>query len=149
MPEITFFNCVRTILEKLFQSDESIESVGKNIILRFIIGEGFKRSNAIHDSLFIAERVATVEEKEKDIEHFKKYFNVFFSKLALFLKNRNEKITLKVKKRKLYFVCSSGRMTANYKKINRRQNINRKRRNKTNGGMNPTDISTKERRKSV
>ena len=103
----------------------------------------------LHDSLFIAERVATVEEKEKDIEHFKKYFNVFFSKLALFLKNRNEKITLKVKKRKLYFVCCSGRMTANYKKINRRQNINRKRRNKTNGGMNPTDISTKERRKSV
>ena len=92
-----------------------------------------------------------MDETQKEVKHFKKYFVVFFSKLALFLKKRNEKISFVVKKRKLYFVCCSGMMgcmTANYKKINRRQNINRKRRNKTNGGMNPTDITTKEKRKS-
>ena len=101
------------------------------------------------DSLILAERESTVEEKQKEIKHFKKYFVVLFSKLALFLKKRNEKISFEMKKRKLYFVCCSGCMTANYKKTNRRQNINRKRRNKTNGGMNQTDISTKERRKSL
>ena len=96
---------------------------------------------------FLAAKVTTTDE----MKHFKKYFSVFFSKLVLFIKKRNEKISFEVKKKKLFFVCCSGMMgcvMANYKKLIRGQNINRKRRNKTNGRKLP-DISTKERRKSV
>ena len=74
---------------------------------------------------FLAAKVTTTDE----MKHFKKYFSVFFSKLVLFIKKRNEKISFEVKKKKLFFVCCSGMMgcvMANYKKLIRGQNINRK-----------------------
>ena len=100
---------------------------------------------------FLAEKGNTADEIGKGVQHFKKYFSVFFSKLVLFIKKRNEKISLEVKKKKLYFVCCSGMMgcmMANYKKLIRGQNIKRKIRNKTNG-IKLADILRKERRKSV
>ena len=97
-------------------------------------------------SLFLAEKGTKADDKEKEMKQFNQYFSVFFSKLVLFMKKRNEKISFEVKKKKLYFVCCYG-MMANYKKMIRGQNINRKRRNKTNG-RKPADILTKERRKS-
>ena len=118
-----------------------------------VVGEGFLLFHFYFvilpflkiDSLFLAEMGTKVDEIQKEIKQFKKYFSVFFSKLVLFMKKRNEKISFEVKKKKLYFVCCTGMMgcmMANYKKIRRAQNINRKSRNKTNGNKDTGCIIT-------